>query len=669
MAKKIKLPTIVKEDPWLQPYAEDIIARIKRYKDRKKTITEAAGSLKKFARAYEHLGLNYDKKAKGVWYREWAPGAKALFLTGDFNGWDNASHPLTQRPDGIWEIFIPDDSSSSITHESLLKVHVHGADGSHRDRLPAYIKRAVQDDDTKDFSGQFWNPATPFKWTDKNFDPGDIGAPRIYECHVGMATEEFREGTYREFADLVLPKVDELGYNAIQMMAVMEHPYYGSFGYHVSNFFAPRSNFGTPEDLKYLINEAHSRGIAVILDIVHSHAVKNMAEGLNRFDGTDHHYFHAGGRGEHSGWDSMLFDYGKWEVQEFLLSNLSYWMREFHFDGFRFDGVTSMLYMHHGDGVSFGHGDDYFKNMVEWDAITYLTLAMDLVHSIKKNAICIAEDMSGMPGLIRNIKEGGVGFDYRLAMGIPDYWIKVFKTKRDEDWNMHEIWQTLTDRMYKTKTVAYTESHDQGLVGDKTQAMWLMDAAMYNHMMVDDPHPAVERGIALHKMIRLITSTLSGEAYMTFMGNEFGHPEWIDFPREGNGWSYQYARRQWSLAEREDLKYKFLWEFDKAMIHLLAEQHILPADFANQVYVDVQGHVLIYERNNVLFAFNFHPTKSHSDYTFPVPTAGVYKVLLDTDRKVFGGHERIADIEYPCNEEGQLTLYLPSRTAVALVIG
>jgi 1,4-alpha-glucan branching enzyme len=485
-----------------------------------------------------------------------------------------------------------------------------------------------------------------------------------------MAQEREGVGTYREFADVVLPRVKALGYNTIQMMAVQEHPYYGSFGYHVSNFFAPSSRFGTPDDLRYLIDTAHGMGIAVIMDIVHSHAVKNMAEGLNDFDGSGGQYFHTGGRGYHEGWDSKCFDYGKWEVQQFLLSNCSYWLEEFNFDGYRFDGVTSLLYLHHGN-ISFGNYDSYFRNGVDWDAETYLTLANLLIHEVKSNALSIAEDMSGMPGLCRKPEDGGIGFDFRLAMGLPDYWIKLLKHSSDDHWDMFGLWYELTNRRQREKTIAYAESHDQALVGDKTIAFWLMDAAMYTDMSVFTESLIVDRGIALHKLIRLVTLALGGEAYLNFMGNEFGHPEWIDFPREGNGWSHRYARRQWSLPDTEHLKYKYLEAFDKGMLPLITEKHVLTSGFAKQRYLQNDQKLLVFERGDVIFAFNFHPSQPTEDLRFMVEKEGNYRIVLNSDLPEYGGFDRIDNTylyETEADDKGDIWLqvYLPNRMALVL---
>ncbi|TGE15187.1 alpha-amylase family glycosyl hydrolase [Hymenobacter elongatus] len=663
--------SLVQHDSWLAPYEPVLVARQQRLQQRLAEITSRYGSLAKFATAHQQLGLNYDGRRRGYWFREWAPAAQALSLIGDFNGWDRGATPLQKTESGVWEVFLPDKHhKDALRHGSRFKVHVVTSAGGH-DRLPATLRRAVQDEQTKDFAGQVWRPELPYAWTDQKFRVQNyVREPFIYECHVGMATEEHRLGTYLEFAASVLPRVQALGYNCIQLMAIMEHPYYGSFGYHVANFFAPSSRFGTPEDLKHLINEAHNRGIAVLLDVVHSHAVKNEAEGLANFDGSGGQYFHQGARGNHPGWDSKLFDYSKPEVQQFLLSNLRYWLEEFHFDGFRFDGVTSMLYQHHGEGVAFGGYDQYFGPEVDEDAVLYLQLATTLVHELKKGALLIAEDMSGMPGLCRPLAEGGIGFDYRLAMGIPDYWIKLLKHKRDEEWNLGELWYTLTNRRVGEKTLAYAESHDQALVGDKTLAHWLLDAAIYDRMHRDDPSDIVARGLALHKLIRLLTLALGGEAYLNFIGNEFGHPEWVDFPREGNNWSYQHARRQWSLADNPTLKFQFLQAFDKAMVTTARQRRLLAAAPAQKLNEDNTNQVLIFERAGLIFLFNFHVTASIADYRFFVPQPGRYRIILTSDSAEFGGFQRVDDtLSYETFQEDEvskLSLYVTNRTALVL---
>lgn len=662
--KKIAIPKIVQDDPWLNPYLEEISDRTVKFNECLKDIKKNFRSLKIFSSAYKELGLNYSKKDEKWHYREWAPEAHSLSIIGDFNEWNRESHPLTKIENGVWEVSIPKDD---MKEGDLFKVHIEAENGAH-DRLPAYIYRVVQDLDTHDFSGQVIDLNKKFKWTDKDFDLKSLSdTPIIYEAHVGMAQEKEGVGSFKEFTENILPRIKDLGYNTIQLMAIQEHPYYGSFGYHVSNLFSVSSRFGTPEDFKNLVNRAHEMGLAIIIDLVHSHAIKNFSEGLNDFDGSGHQYFHKGDRGYHKQWDSKLFDYGKREVQQILLSNVRFWIEEYHIDGYRFDGITSMLYHHHGDFVDFDHYDMYFADGVDRDALNYLQLANELVHQLKPGAITIAEDMSGMPGLCREIKDGGVGFDFRLGMGIPDFWIKYLKERKDEDWDIYELWSVMTNRRYKEKTVAYAESHDQAIVGDKTLAFWLMDKDMYSHMQLGDENIVIDRGLALHKMIRLFTATLGGDAYLNFIGNEFGHPEWIDFPRKGNDWSHKYARRQWSLVDNKNLKYQYLSEFDKNMIFVLKHYNLLSSLPAQQINVDSENKVIIFERKNLIMAFNFHYSRSISDYKFNSIGKGSYKIILSTDDDEVGGFSRIdTSIEYHTLDSDQLSIYLPSRTALIM---
>jgi 1,4-alpha-glucan branching enzyme len=662
-------------DPWLDPYAQPLRNRHLHYLHFRSLLDQHGGPLGEMTLGHQYFGFNrgsLDGKT-GVWYREWAPGAQSLRLIGDFNAWDRAATPLTRDQWGVWSVFLPDDPFlARLTHGSRVKVHVVGADGAGLDRIPAYIRRVVQDPpDSPQFVGIFWMPTSTYAF--RHDTPRRKGGLRVYEAHVGMAQEQGKVGSFKEFTTNILPRIASLHYNAIQLMAIQEHPYYGSFGYHVSNFFAVSSRFGTPEDLKELIDTAHGLGLQVIMDLVHSHAVKNINEGLNRFDGTDHQYFHAGPRGQHVAWDSLCFDYSKFEVQRFLLSNVRYWLDEYRFDGFRFDGVTSMLYLDHGLGKTFGSYDDYFSLNTDGDALAYLQLANVVAHAAKPTALTIAEDVSGMVGLARPVADGGLGFDYRLAMGIPDYWIKLLKEKPDDQWNLHQIYHTLLNRRAHEKHIGYAESHDQALVGDKTLAFWLMDKEMYFSMSKLIQSLVVDRGIALHKLIRLLTFALGGEGYLNFMGNEFGHPEWIDFPREGNNWSYHHARRQWSLVDADHLRYSGLNNFDRAMQTLDEGFNLLEDPFIEQLACHEDTKQLVFRRGPLVFVFNFHPTESYVGLRIPVPDPRDYRVVLNTDAKQFEGFGRVPEFalyprqNVPMYGRGQsVQLYLPSRTAQVL---
>ena len=659
---------IIRHDAWLAPYADAINGRHRDAINKEKELVGKSGNLVDFANAHQYFGLH---KTKTGWvFREWAPNATAIYLIGTFNEWhEDEDYRLTRCENGVWEINL---DKAALKHGDLYKLIIKW-DGGQGERIPAYSIRTVQDENTYIFSAQVWNPARKYKFKITDFKP-QVNPLLIYECHIGMAQNKEGVGTYEEFRKNVLPRVEKDGYNAIQIMAIQEHPYYGSFGYHVSGFYAASSRFGTPEELKALIDDAHSRGIAVIMDIVHSHAVKNEIEGLGRFDGSYDQYFYGDGRREHPAWDSLCFDYGKNEVLHFLLSNCKFWLEEYKFDGFRFDGVTSMLYYNHGLGQAFTSYDDYYNGGQDTNAITYLTLANKLIHAVNPHAITIAEEMSGMPGLANKFKDGGIGFDYRMAMGIPDFWIKTIKEKKDEDWHPTAIFWELTNRRADEKTINYAESHDQALVGDKTIIFRLIDSDMYWHMMVGDNNYTVDRGIALHKMIRLVTLATINGGYLNFMGNEFGHPEWIDFPRAGNGWAYKYARRQWDLVDRQDLKYRFLGKFDEDIIHLVRKVRGFQASAVEKLWDKDDDQVLAFKRKDLVFVFNFNPSKSFTDYGFLAPV-GEYEHVLDSDEPKYGGYGNIDgsvnhftqhDELYAEHGLGWLKLYIPARSVQVL---
>ena len=655
------------DDPYLLPYAEIIHRRAELALTRAANLAKAPGTLAEFACAHEYYGLH--KTETGWVFREWAPNATAIWLVGDFSNWQvSDSFRLNHLPGrDVWELYLAADA---VSHGQYYRLEI-AWNGGRGERIPAYARRVIQDPSTLLFAAQIWNPE-PYRWRVKDFKvPNRV--PLIYETHVGMAQEKQSVGTYAEFREKILPRIVQAGYNTIQLMAVMEHPYYGSFGYHVSSFFACSSRFGTPEDLKALVDAAHEAGLAVIMDIVHSHAVKNEREGLSLFDGTPYQYFHDGLRGWHEAWDSRCFDYGKTDVLHFLLSNCRFWLDEFHFDGYRFDGVTSMLYLHHGLGVNFIDYNQYFDTTVDEDAWVYCNLANRVIHEVRPDAITIAEDVSGMPGIAAPLTDSGAGFDYRMAMGVPECWFRLVRDVRDEDWSIGYLWHELTNRRADEQTINYVESHDQALVGGKTLFFQLVDSAVYDTMSRAVGNLKTERGVALHKLARLATLASAGHGYLNFMGNEFGHPEWIDFPREGNSFSYHYARRQWSLRDNPDLMYWCLGEFDEAIIRLITNSGALEGTVPRRLFVSDRNKVLVFERGSLVFLFNFHSSESVADYSVIVPP-GDYRLLLDSDEERFGGHARIKPAqtfellsEMRGNEKCSIIkVYLPCRTAMVL---
>ena len=655
-------------DVWLKPFEKTINNRYEMALGMENRLSPG-GSLRDCANSFLYYGLH--KTNSGWIFREWAPNATEIFIIGPFNNWKQDERYRLHKTggEGDWEITLPEEA---LHHEDLYKLLVKW-NGGWGERIPSHANRAVQDDNTKIFSAQVWSPPTQYIW--RNEKPVyEAVAPLIYEAHVGMATEDYRVGRYREFTEKVIPRIVANGYNTVQLMAIQEHPFYGSFGYHVANFFAPSSRFGTPEELKELIDIAHDNGLRVIMDLVHSHSVKNINEGLGEFDGPLARYFHTGKRRIHKAWDSLCFNYGEEKVVKYLLSNCRYWLEEFRFDGFRFDGVTSMIYYDHGLERNFTKYEEYFDGQQDEDALTYLFLANKMIHEINPEALTIAEEMSGYPGIAAPVDKMGVGFDFRMSMGVPDYWIKLVKEVPDEKWNLGKLFHELTQHRAEEKTISYCESHDQALVGDQTLIFRMLGAEIYTGMNKETHSFVIDRGIALHKMIRLITFATANSGYLNFMGNEFGHPEWIDFPREGNNWSYQYARRQWSLADNKELKYEWLGKFDKKMISLEKEHKIILRSSPNKIYESSKDKIIAFTRGDLLFVFNFHPSISFTDYGIPIQ--GKFRILLDSDQPEFGGFGRLnRDMTYLSQRRGDnhslsspvmLYLYLPSRTSLVL---
>ena len=651
------VPEVLGSDPYLAPFKEILAERKKRALELEKRLTGAKMPLEDFACAHEYFGLH---RKDGYWiFREWAPLATGITLFGDFSNWQHCDeYKLVPAGNGVWELKL---SLETLQHGMHYLMHVTWSSGS-GNRIPAYARRVVQDKVTGLFSAMVWDPECPYVF--RNPIPEKPEELLIYEAHAGMAQEEEKVGSFNEFREKILPRIAASGYNTIQFMAIMGHPYYGSFGYHVANFFSVSGRFGTPEDFKALVDAAHGMGLRVIIDLIHSHAVRNEMEGIAKIDGTSYAYFHQGIRGEHSNWDSLCFDYGKPEVLHFLLSNCRYYLDEFKIDGFRFDGVTSMLYLHHGLGKNFTDYRDYFNSEVDEDALAYLTLANKLIHRLRPDAVTVAEDVSGMPGLAA---QEGVGFDCRMAMGVTDMWFKLFD-QVDEHWNMFYLYGELLNHRSDERSISYVECHDQAIVGGKTAMFTLADSNMYHAMHKGSGNMQIDRAVALHKIIRLATAATGNCGYLNFMGNEFGHPEWIDFPREGNNWSMEHARRRWSLADDENLRYRSLAAFDRAMLDLLKKEKIYRS-VIQTVRIDDEKKVLIFERGGVWFCFNFHPTASYPDYTFEA-LPGKYMTLLDSDEAQFNGFERrTAGGVYVTSQESagaMLRVCLPNRTALVL---
>ena len=620
---------LMERDPSLNPWAGDIRMHLDRYNERRWRLA-GDGSLSEFANGYHYFGFH--RTDEGWAFREWLPGADAVWLTGDFNNWQRYACPLIPIGNGVWEVRLR--GQDALKHGQMVKLIV-GRQGASFERVPAYIHRCVKDHIGGALCGEIWMPGQPFQWTDGDFFRFKRPrSPMIYEAHVGMAQEHGRVGSFREFADETLGWVQYAGYNTVLLMAVQEDPDYASMGRRVANFFAPSHRFGTPEDLKYLVNKAHELDISVLMEVCCCWASPNVGEGLSQQDGTDWQYFLTGPRGWHPKHGTRLFDYGRDDVLHFLLSNLKYWMEEYHFDGFRFDGVTSMLYENHGMSA-FDRPDAYFSMNTNVDARIFLMLANELIHGFNDKAMTIAEEDSGFPGMCLPLEYGGVGFDYRQDEGVQALWAALIRDQRQQDWDMSRLWATLTAGRPGEMRLCSPEPRERSLMAR------MAGEALETGMGKEDKDPEVDRAADMQKAIRLLTCALSGNGFLTFMGNEFGHPDRVDFPRAENRFSGLNARRRWSLVNDWSLKYEWLANFDRAMTFLFNRFAIHCAGDPERLLIDDEKKLIAFSRGGMLFVFNLHPTQD-ARRVFINAGSGAYRAALTTDEWPFGGRERVS---------------------------
>ena len=674
--KKFSSYEIINQDHSLKPFELEIKERMELYKEKLNEIKNKEKSLENIAKSYKSMGINLMPNGD-IKYREYAPGAKGISLFGEFNNWNKEQFWAKKDKFGFWELIIPNENGApKIQHGQIVKVNVVLEDGNWMERNPIWSHYLIQNKESIILENIFWNPEIKYKW---KYPQKHIKKPeslRIYEVHIGLSSFDPKINSYKEFADTILPRVKKTGYTAIQFMAIMEHAEYASFGYHVNYLFAISSRFGTPEEFMYLIDKCHENGLFVIMDIIHSHASPNVNDGFNYWDGTDHLYFHGGNLGNHVQWNSKLYNYSSYETLRLLLSNCAYYIKEYRIDGFRFDCVTSMLYSHHGIDYNFtGNYKEYFNEFFNLESSVYLMLANSLIHKLNPEAITIAEDFSGTPGLCRPVEEGGLGFDYKLNMKICDKWKQYLLYKKDEEWNIEDIIYTLKNRRYKEKNISYCESHDQSFVGNCSLSSLLFSSERFWNMSNNSPEtPVIGRGISLHKMIRLLTFALGGEGYLSFMGNEFGCPDSLDFPKKENRFSYSHSRRRWDLCDNKDLRYRFLYKWEIIMNILEEIFHFIESE---EEYISTKHEddkVIVFEKGVLLFIFNFHPVKDFQDYQIGTKWGTPHKIILDSDEKRFMGKGRLNHTSsYSTvkksfkNRPYNMKLDMPSRTCMILI--
>jgi 1,4-alpha-glucan branching enzyme len=564
--------------------------------------------------SYRMLGAHLFRE--GVRFAVWAPNAAEVTVIGDFNEWDREAHPMQHRDGGVWELFIP-----GLARGTHYKYCVTAKDGGQQEKADPYAFFSETTPRTASIAwplfDHVWNDAA---WMESRAHHNVLREPvSVYEVHLEswMRKPTGESLTYRELANQLVPYARELGYTHLELLPVMEHPFSGSWGYQVTGFFAPTSRFGTPDDFRYFVDQCHQAGLGVILDWVPGHFPRD-AHGLWRFDGTAL-YEHADPRqGEHREWGTLIFNYGRNEVRNFLLSNALYWLREFHIDGLRVDAVASMLYL------------DYARKPGEWipnkyggrenlEAIDFLKRFNELVHQ-EPGAISIAEESTAWPGVSRPVYAGGLGFTMKWNMG----------------W-MHDMFE------YFAKDAVFRKYHQQLIT-------FSMLYAFTENFMLPVSHDEVvylKRSL-IYKMPgdewQRFANTRAFLAYMfahpgkklLFMGTEFG---------QTSEWNHD-AQLEWSLLQYP-LHFKLQTMVRELNWMYRREPALFEVDDSHSGFEwidlqDAESSVITFirfaqDRNNlIVFACNFTPVP-RDGYRVGVPCGGLYREIFNTDSELFGG--------------------------------
>jgi 1,4-alpha-glucan branching enzyme len=574
-------------------------------------------------RIFEKLGAHRIRvgPTDGVHFAVWAPNADRVSLVGDFNGWDGRVHPMRRlAPSGVWELFIPD-----LPDGEKYKFEVRTRSGAVVKKIDPYGRAFEQPPRTaavvRDISGYQWHDEP---WMASRPQSGEwLERPlSIYEVHFGSWARVPEDGnrflTYREMAYRLVPYVKDLGFTHIELMPVMEHPFSGSWGYQVLGFFAPTSRFGPPEDFKFFVDMCHQAGIGVILDWVPGHFPKDE-HGLAWFDGTAL-YEHADPRqGEHQDWGTLIFNYGRNEVRNFLLSSALFWLEEFHVDGLRVDAVASMLYLDYsrreGDWIPNRYGGR--ENL---EAISFLKQLNVLTHGKHPGTITAAEESTAWPGVSRPAHLGGLGFTYKWNMG----WMHDILEYMKKD-PVHRRWEhnliTFSMLYAFTENFVLPFSHDEVVHGK---------GSMLDKM----PGDAWQKYASLRTLYGLMYAHPGRK--LLFMGCEFG--QW-------NEWNHDRSL-DWHLLD--DPAHAALRDYVRTLNwHLGAEASLHQVDFDPDGFRWIDCHdnensVVSFvryaadRRDFLVGVFNFTPVPREG-YRIGVPRAGYYRELLNSDSAVFGG--------------------------------
>ena len=587
---------------------------------------------------------------EGYLFRVWAPNAPLVSIIGDFNNWDANATPMNKLEGGIWEAFVP-----GLERYDAYQYAVHKADGSFVGKADPYAFHAAT---RPNVSSKIYGLDTGYQWGDQNWmeyrskQVPYTSPMNIYECHLGSwrRTGEGEFLSYRDTASYLVPYVKEMGFTHVELLPVTEHPLDASWGYQCTGYFAATSRFGTPDDLKYLIDQLHQAGIGVIMDWVPAHFPRD-AFGLYNFDGTPTYEYADPRKGEHADWGTNVFDYGRNEVRSFLFSSAMFWLEEYHMDGLRVDAVSSMLYLDYGrqDGAWMPNVNGGHENL---EAIEFLQKLNTAIFSRHPDVLMIAEESTAWPKVTYPVSDGGLGFNFKWNMGWMNdicHYIKMDPYFRQ--FNHRDITFSL---MY-----AFSENYILPLSHDEVVHM---KGSFFGKMPGDNPMKfAGVRAFYTYMM------THPGKK-LTFMGAELG--QW-------NEWHFEYSL-DWHLLQYEP--HRQTQTFFKAMNALYLEQPALwEQDNSWQGFQwlcadDNNANTVAFLRwdkagKPLIVVCNFSP-EHRKGYRVGAPFGGTWAPILNTDSAEFGGQglgdtAPIKTEKVPCHDQQQsMVIDLPPMSAM-----